>query len=253
MKLGIILWAPALLALTPGLCQAVIVDYFYTDGTIEDGDVYDIVRVKNDATVDVLGGHVSQLHGDDSSIINFYAGLVGSVNITNTSVFNLEGALSSWVSIGSSGTFNINAGTFAGEMRGSSGQINMNGGVVEFVTGSYISNFSVMEICGGDASFDGMMINRQGIMNICGGEVAFDRSGWGAAFSLSPAAALNVYYSDIIYDGGMGEILGYHLLDGSEFMLDQFNQEEIDLITFVPEPATFVMLGIGGILLKRRK
>ena len=116
MKLGIILWGLALVALTPGLCQAVIVDYFYTDGTIEDGDVYDIVRVMNDATVDVLGGLVSQLYGLESSTINFYGGSVGSVNITNTSVFSLEGTLSSWVDIGSSGIFNINVGIFEGEM-----------------------------------------------------------------------------------------------------------------------------------------
>jgi hypothetical protein len=62
-----------------------------------------------------------------------------------------------------------------------------------------------------------------------------------------------VYYADIIYEGGKGEITGYRLRDGNLFMLDQFTQEEIDLISFVPEPATFVMLALGGILLRRRK
>lgn len=98
-----------------------------------------------------------------------------------------------------------------------------------------------------------MRIDRHAELNIYGGEVTFNRSGWGSTFRLSSSAAFNVYYSDIIYGSGETDILGYHLLDGSEFMLDQFNQEEIDLITFVPEPATFVILSLGGILLRKRK
>lgn len=253
MKLALVLWGLALLALTPGVSEAVIIDYFYTDGTIQDGDVYDIVHVMDDATVDVLGGQVNQLRGHASSTQNLYAGSVGYVSVTSTSVFNLQGILSAWVDIGSSATFNINTGIFEGQVMGSGGRINVNGGVVDFVTDSYISNFSVMDIYGGEVAFDGMMISRQAVLNVYGGNVAFERTGWGAAFGLSPTAAFNVYYSDIILGGARGQIAGYHLLDGSEFLLDQFTQEEIDLITFIPEPATFLILATGGILLRRRK
>ena len=253
MKVGIILRILALLALTPGMCQAVIVDYFYTDGTIQDGDVYDIVVVKNDATLDVLGGQVSQLYAHDFSTINFYAGLAGSVNITSTSTFNLAGLLSCWVDIGASARFNINEGVFDGKMTATGGRININGGIADLATNSYISNFSVLDIYGGDISFNGMRIDRYAELNIYGGEVTFDRDNFGYAFRLSPWGAFNVYYSDIIYGNGGTEILGYHLLDGSEFMLDQFNQQEINLITFIPEPATFLILAIGGIFLRSRK
>ncbi len=250
MKLGIILGILVLAVLTPGVCQAVIVDYFYTDGTIEDGDVYDIVRVENDATVDVLGGVVSQLYGGDSSTINFYAGSVGSVSIQNTSVFNLEGSLSSWVDM-SSGTFNINGGIFEDEILATRGRININDGIADF-TDSVITNFTIMDIYGGVVSFDGMLFDRYAVLNIYGGEVTFQRSAWGNAFRLSNGA-FNVYYSDIVYEGTGGEISGYRLRDGNLFMLDQFTEYEIGRITFVPEPGTLVMLALGGILLRIRK
>jgi hypothetical protein len=249
MKVGIIL---GILALTPGVCQAVIVDYFYTDGTIQDGDVYDIVHVMNNATVDVLGGRVSQLHANDSSTVNFYAGLVGYVGIENTGVFNLQGTLSSLVSMSHSGTFNINQGMFEGRILGSWGQITVSDGTVD-IADSYMSNDTIMDIYGGVVTFDQMLFNRYAVLNVYGGEVTFKRSSLGYAFGLSGTAAFNVYYADIIYEGGGGEITGYRLRDGNLFMLDQFTQEEIDLITFVPEPATFVMLALGGILLRRRK
>jgi len=252
MKVGIILRILAVLALTPGVCQAVIVDYFYTDGTIEDGDVYDIVRVKNNATVDVLGGQVSQLHADDSSTINFHAGSVGSVGIENAGVFNLEGTLFSDVSMYSSGAFNINIGAFDGTIRGSGSRISINDGTIN-IRDSHISNYTITDIYGGAVTFNYLGIDRYAILNIRGGDVTFNRSDLGFTFGLSPNATFNVYYSDIIQGGATGEIAGYHLLDGSEFMLDQFTQEEIELITFVPEPATFVMLALGGILLRRRK
>lgn len=252
MKLGIILRILALLALTPGVCQAVIVDYFYTDGTIQDGDVYDIVRVKNDATVDVLGGQVSQLHANDSSTVNLYAGSVGYVGIQNTGVFNLQGTLSSRVDM-SSGTFNINSGIFDDEILATGGRINVDDGTVNIASDSVITNFTIMDVYGGAISFNGFAIDRHAILNIRGGDVTFHRDSLGYTFRLSSWGAFNVYYSDIIYDSGETDILGYYLLDGSEFMLSQFNQEEIDLMTFVPEPATFLILAIGGILLRRRK
>lgn len=252
MKVGIILWVLALPALTPAACQAVIIDYFYTDGTIQDGDVYDIVRVMNNATVDVFGGQVNQLHALESGTVNLYAGSVGYVSIQNTGVFNLQETLSSLVSMSHSGTFNVNEGIFDGRIFGSGGQITVSDGTVD-IADSYISNDTIMDIYGGVVTFDQMLFNRYAVLNVYGGDVAFKRSCLGYAFGLSTTAAFNVYYSDIIQGGARGKIAGYYLLDGSEFLLDQFTQEEIDLITFIPEPATFLMLAMGAVLLRRRK
>ena len=84
------------------------------------------------------------------------------------------------------------------------------------------------------------------MLNIYGGGVTFQNG-----FNLRDDAQINVYYSDIIYHEYDPFIIGYQLLDGSEFMLDQFSPSEIDQISFVPEPATLFLLGLGAIALRK--
>lgn len=251
MKVGIILRILALLALTPGVCLGVTVD-LYTDTTIQDGDVYDVLRVRGGSTLDMLAGQVDQLIGYESSTINFYAGSVGSVDIQNASVFNLQGSLFSHVDVYPSARFNVNGGMLEGRIWGSGGQITVNDGTVD-IADSRITNDMIMDIYGGVVTFDQMLFDRYAVLNIYGGEVTFERSSGGYAFGLSTTAAFNVYYSDIVYEGGGGEISGYRLRDGNLFMLDQFTEYEIGRMAFVPEPGTLFLLALGATLLRRRK
>jgi hypothetical protein len=151
-----------------------------------------------------------------------------------------------------SGTFNINDGIFEGSIFGDGNQISINDGTVN-VMPSIITNYTITDIYHGNVTFlDDILFDRWAVLNIYGGSVTFNGNSFGNAFRLSPWAAFNVYYSDIIYGGSGAEIVGYHLLDGNEFMLNQFAQDEIDRINFVPEPATLLLLGTGGLLLRKR-
>jgi hypothetical protein len=231
------------------LAVPTIVD-FYDDAVIQDGDEYEIVNVWNTATVNMEGGQVVQLNGSDSSTINFYGGAVESISIASESTFNLEGLLScDRVDTHHSAIFNVNSGMFEGKLDGDGKQININGGTVN-MTKSRLSYHAVLNINKGNVTFCGIGLDRYSVLNVYGGEVTFNRDCWGEAFRMSLWAALNVYYSDIIYGGSGMDIIGYHLLDGSEFMLGQFTESEIEQINFVPEPATLVLLALGSMLIR---
>ena len=233
------------------LCHATTVD-FYTDGTINSGDLYDIANVWDTATVEVYGGLVGQLINHDSGTINFYAGTVTSVSLQNTSTFNLDGTLTcNDFGIGHSSIFNINGGAFDGSISGSGNQVVVTSGMVN-ISESVITNDTVTSIYGGTISFEDILFDREAILNIYGGDVTFNRDSFGDAFRLGVDAKFNVYYSSIIY-GTSNEIIGYYLIDSNEFMLNQFTQAEISQINFVPEPGTFLLVGLGGLLLRKRK
>jgi hypothetical protein len=247
-----------LVFLLPALCQATpIITDFYEDGTIKNGDVYDIVRVWDSATVDMTGGQVNQLNALESATINFSGGTVlQGISIINNSKFYLNGALnlSSYYLFGINypAEFYIDNGMFNGRL-GTDGHVTISDGSVNIGL-LLANNNSITDIYGGIVTFtDDVSLSRDSVLNVYGGEVTFNGNSFGEAFSLSPDAAFNVYYSDIIYDGSGSHIIGYHLLDNSEFMLSQFTQTEISQINFVPEPTTFFLLGLGAILLRKIK
>lgn len=79
--------------LTAGKVQAVDVD-FYSDGVIQDGDIYNIVRVfdtpPDNTTADMFGGSVYVFHMYDSSTVNIYWGeLTGQVGMLESNTMNI--------------------------------------------------------------------------------------------------------------------------------------------------------------------
>ncbi len=75
--------------------QAIDID-FYSDATIENGDVYNIVRIYDtppyNTTVDMFGGSVESLRTYDSSTANIYGGVVlAEIRTANLSTVNING------------------------------------------------------------------------------------------------------------------------------------------------------------------
>ena len=98
--------------------QAIDVD-FYSDATIEDGDVYGIVRIydtpPDQTTVDMYGGSVESFRTYDSSTSNIYDGVVlAEIRTANLSVVNIQGGnvTLDFLAVGDSSTLNIYGGGF---------------------------------------------------------------------------------------------------------------------------------------------
>ena len=118
MKTKIIKILAAVMLLPVSQVQAIDVD-FYSDATIEDLDVYGIVRIYDTppdwTTVDMYGGSVESLRTYDSSTANIHDGLVLSeIRTANLSVINIQGGnvTLDFLAVGGSSTLNIYGGGF---------------------------------------------------------------------------------------------------------------------------------------------
>ena len=287
MKLGIILRILALLGLTPTLCRGTL---FTEDGTIGPG--YDgPVSLGSFATVTVTGGNLYDVRIQDYGTLDFMGGTLHGgrhgIEVVNRGTMNLLGSSLTGIRLRDSATFNIEGGLFQGQMEADgSSIININDGqvqdgdleameytIINIYGGSttwssaHLRNYSTLNVYGGlwegntgvsDYSTlniyggvwdGGLSLNEFATVNIYGGDIAF---GW-LGIDFGGSATTNVCYSSIIYDTRLGIVSGYHLLDGSEFMLNQFTWAEINQMNFIPEPATLLMLALGAILLRTRK
>lgn len=254
-----------LLFLMPALCQATI---FTSDGVIN-GGTYSDITIESSATVDMTAGTVETMSINQMGTLNFYGGtIVEEMILRETGVLNLEGASfypNQSLHLTNASSFNLNSGTVGGtielreyvEVYINDGQITdslldstgyaatkIYDGVHTF-DDMWLNGFSVLDIYGGTVNWFSAGIGDDATLNIYGGTISFEHG-----FSLSNNGEFNVYYSDIIEWDKV--ITGYHLLDGSEFMLDQFTQSEIDQMTFVPEPTTLLLFGMGALLLKKQ-
>ena len=131
---------------------------------------------------------------------------------------------------------------------------NIYGGNIHF-TGFDLSGFSSLNVFGGQITRDipvSLFLHDSVTLNIYGGGSAILSNG----FYLDDNSQINVYYSSIIYNkpGECGPpILGYRLIDGSEFLLNQFTQTEILQINFIPEPLSLLFFGFGLLALRKQK
>ncbi len=251
------------------LCQATT---FTTDGVI-DGGTYSDVTIESTATVDMTAGTVETMLIRQSGTLNFLGGTIqDEIYLYDAGILNLEGAnfqgtQGMWMYNASE--FNLNSGSLTGVIDLSNYvNVSINGGQV--INGELNSNyyaitdihdgdtawdsvllcqFSKLNVYGGTVNWQSIGILESAVLNIYGGDVTFEHG-----FNLSgDNAEINVHYSSVIYDKPGGIIIGYHLLDNSEFMLEQFTYSEIDQINFVPEPTTLVLLGLGGLFLRKLK
>jgi len=211
--------------------QAIDVD-FYSDATIQDGDLYDLVRLydtpPDQTTVDMTGGSVHYLRSYDTSIINITGGEIQTLETFNTSTANISGVSIYGVSAWDYTTVNLsvtgNVTTLGARV---SGTINMMGGTVEYL-----------------GAID------SGTINIYGGIITESLGAWNDA-------VVNIYGYDFNYDpmGGSrdgGQLTGYWM-DGSAFIIDLYGTDTYSHINLIPEPCSLLLLTIGCLLLKRKK
>ena len=264
----IILLFSVMLMFGSGNTQALI---FNSDGTI-DGGTYSDVTIESTATVDMTAGTVETMLITQLGNLNFYGGTIqDEISLQDSGTLNLEGANfqgTQGIWMYDSSLFNLNSGSFTGTLDLSNFvNVNVNGGqiingllnsnfyaITDIYDGdsdwdnAWIGQFSTLNIYGGNVTWSNISISQSAMLNIYGGDIIFPNG-----FNLQDDAQINVYYSDVIYHEYDPFIIGYYLLDGSEFMLDQFSPSEIDQINFVPEPTTFLMLCLGAIALRKKQ
>lgn len=191
MKTQLLLIIAALMLLASSQVHAIDID-FYHDATIEDGDVYNIVRVydtpPDNTTVDMFGGSVASLRTYDSSIVNINTGEV-------------------WASIAT-------------------------------------NNLSTVNIYGGTVTLDSLIVWDSATLNIYGGNFSSSN-----APVFSESSTVNIYGYDFTYDGWT--LTGF-LQDGSPFIFTELTDLNYPHINLIPEPATFLLLALGGLLVRKR-
>ena len=75
----------AVLLLLPVCANATTID-FYTDGTITDGNVFNIANIWDSANVTMTGGIVYHCNMNNSASLDFYDGYIGVIDMNDTSV-----------------------------------------------------------------------------------------------------------------------------------------------------------------------
>ena len=230
------------LFLVAGICHATSVT-FTSSGTIQNGEVYNYVYVENDGTVvDMTGGQIGNLQTSYISTFNLYGGQIAEVAAGDTGPT---------ITIGPLGTINI-----------LNGLVDIKDFVIQGI--GYIS--------GGDISSDRLKTYPGTAVDISGGildlglvDIHSDFSISGGSFYASDSyvdysgpgiATINVYGYGFSYDpdGGIlgGGILTGYLLDNNAFTFDGLNELEYSRFNLIPEPTTLLLLGLGGLFLRKR-
>ena len=225
-----------LMMLLFGVCSVQAVDItFSTSGTIVNGNVYDDVYVENDGTiVDMFGGQIEGLWLYDTSIFNLHNGqIVGyfsGIDIGHLSTINVLGGV-----IDKSSDFVVH------------GNANFDGGSI---TAGRLKTYedSIVTLTGGFLNLG--MLEIHGELNIYGGMLDIEDNG-------GTDGVVNIYGYDFTYIPtgdpfwGGGTLTGY-LLDNNPFIIKGLSQNEFENFNLIPEPMTVLLLGLGGVFLRRK-
>jgi hypothetical protein len=95
------------------------------------------------------------------------------------------------------------------------------------------------------------------IVNIYGGQLLYPSGGSGYLW-LADNSIINIFAYDVTFTPngigwGQGQLKGKYYLDNNNFILYLPNNGDYSHINIVPEPATFLLLALSGLLLKKRK
>ena len=229
MKTKIItILAAVILSFTSVQLYAVPIDKTFTfSGQIIDGEEWDNVYIYNDDTiVDMLGGDVDSIGTYDASTVNVTGGHVSTLDAREFSTANISGGF----------VYGLHA---------------KNNSIINFsddASGASIGarDFGMLNMYGGTTDLIGVIDS--GTLNLYGGLITESLGAWNDA-------VVNIYGYDFNYDpmGGSrdgGQLTGFWL-DSTAFIIDLYGTETYSNINLIPEPATFLLFGLGISLLKK--
>jgi len=106
------------------------------------------------------------------------------------------------------------------------------------------NNLSTVNICGGTVTLDSLIVWDSATLNIYGGNFSS-----GNAPLFSESSTVNIYGYDFNYDGWT--LTGF-LQDDSPFIFTELTDLNYPHINLIPEPSTFLLFGLGVLLLRKR-
>ena len=228
-KVITILAAAVILFFTASELTAVEDKIFTSSGQILDGEVWNNVSIYNDDTiVDMLGGDVDGIGTYDASTVNVTGGHVMTLSALEFS------------------TANISYGFVYGLIASDHSIVNLFGNADLFAP--LVRNFGTLNMTGGTVDHLGAIDS--GIINLYGGIIS-DR------LISSDSSVVNIYGYDLLKTntGGKydyGQVSGFWA-DGTSFTIDLNGFETYSHINLIPEPYSLILLGLGGLILRRRR
>ncbi len=225
--------------------------------------------------INVLGGIIDQFYSYDSSRVSISGGSIDSLNSRDSSGVNISGGSIRYFQSSAFSFVKISGGSVDNLISRSSSSVKISGGSVSWLgsTGSsqvYISGGSINWLRSYDSSrvdiFDGS-INAiysydSSRVNITGGSIGGD-------LKLQEQSQIQIFGFDFTVNGspfGYGELTsifgGYPkyepprhltgtLLSGEPIDKDFYIGNNARII-LIPEPATILLLGLGGLMLRKR-
>ncbi len=195
--------------------------------TMSNGTVSDYLAAYNSNTVTISGGSVNSLTAYESSTVTISGGSVGSgpydyLAAANSSTVTISGGSVSAVHANQSSTVTISGGSVSALYTYDSSTVTISGGTIG--TDLRLNDSVELLICGSDFAIDGISFGYGSISSMLGG-----------------------VYSDEAYRTLTGT-----LVDGSSID-NQFRIGNTAQIVLIPEPTTLLLLGLGGLMLGRKR
>jgi len=213
---------------------------------IHSGSIVHYLYCNNNSQINVSGGSASILVSFNSSQINVSGGSIGDIYSGCSSQVNVSGGSIGEVGSGHFGRVNISGGSIGDIYSEDSGQINISGGSIE-----YLSSFdsSCINISGGLIGYGylpvvGVTLFDESIIQIFGYDFEVD----GQPFGFGELTSI---LGDDPYNEPFRHLTGTLL--SSEALACYFLIGHDAKIILIPEPVTILLLGLGGLILRKKR